>query len=243
MSTLPYPPVAHALAGDQTRNRLGTAGMSLALRHLWLGDCQTCGRRLPADEPPALVAADYGPFVELSLHHRACRDAAWCDRFIIESEGTSSYLYRPIDLIRSTISPYPQAALLLNPTVERVRLTRDSGDPASPWRLDRPIQPGFGPLSQVNPHAPGDDVPRAVVRRSATHPTVVDVWVRDHKYWECDLGVSGMTQARQMGGLVLVLSNAISPHVLDGLDAIYEFMDRAWREDIADAAWAPLVGP
>lgn len=243
MITSSYPPVAAALADDQTRSRLGTAGTNLALSHMWLGDCQSCGRRLPADEPPALIAADYGPFVELSLHHPSCRDAAWCDRFIIESEGTNSYLYRPIDLTRSTISPHPQVALLLNPTIERVRLTRDSGDPASPWRLDRPIEPGFGPLNKVTPHAPGDDGPPAVVRRSATHPTVVDVWVRDHKYWACDLGVSGMTQTRRMGGLVLVLSNAISPDALDDLDAIYQFMARAWREDIADAAWAPLVDP
>lgn len=233
-----YAPVTQVLVDEKTQDELGQDGLSLAGARMWLGDCQSCNRPLSPDDPPSLVAATFGPWVEMSLHHPDCRHPQWCDRFIIEVENTSTYVFMPFTLPMPEVAPWPIPHLLINPTVERVRLVRTGRDAAAPWQVRRPIESGFRSTSETTVGQPHPDA-EVYVRRAA--PSSIEVLVGGVDRWRCDLDESSMGLIDTAGGMLILAGNSISPSYLDDPEFMNAYLKAAASNDLLDAAWAPLV--
>lgn len=237
-------PVTRVLADDRTRRELGASGLRLVTSHIWLGDCQSCGRALAPAEVPSLVAADYRGYVEFSLHHLSCRTPAWCERFIVDFRATNSYSYKTVVAMLPHFPDAPRMVLLVNPSVERVRLTRDADGPPGRWRTLRPIVEGFRPIEQLAARASGGELygPKATALIDDSPQASVEVTVKDTASWVCSLNEHGVEIVRSTGGVVVLVSNLVSPSVLVELDAIDRFLRGALAGDLVDAAWVPLDG-
>lgn len=245
MTTAPtYPPLTAVLADENTRHKLGRDGLLLAAAHMWMGDCQTCGKPLFPADPPVLVASVYTAYVEMSLHHQSCRHPSWCDSIIVEFQGTKSYVYRPLMVNLPNIKAWPVEALLVNPSVERVRLVRDndandSNDSSPRWRLYRPIEKGFICLDK-SVSLPENN-PAGIHVREADGEDCVEVTVRGTLSWECEIGLIGMRKIRTSGGVLVLVSNLINPGSLNDYQSIESFLQYALQHTLLDAAWAPLA--
>jgi hypothetical protein len=105
------------------RSRLGRRGLAEVAANLWIGDCQTCGRKL--DGPPAASVDDMTVMATVSLHHPRCRASEWNDSGLITQPG-GTVLTHVAQIIgipgdeEGSVDPL----LLVNPGLEQIRLRR-----------------------------------------------------------------------------------------------------------------------
>lgn len=232
-----FPRAVEVIADARTLDQLGQRGAAFVTGHLWVGDCQTCGRAL-GERTPSLVAQDYGPYVEFSLNHLDCRGPQWADRVLFDFGHTMTYLYRPItiplpDTRAATMRPV--ATVLMNPGIERVRMTRE---PRGTWTLYRRRHDGFLPMQGApylydNRHARVTARPRT----EGSDQTTVEVVLGGEVEWTFGLGTIAMRRMAECGGMLLVLSSAINPASLDNLDDITLTLRDITANDTADALW------
>lgn len=233
-----YPLVTDLLIDKRTRKQLGAQGTALLRQYLRVGDCQTCNRSL-GEQPPAVVVADYGDHIEASLHHKHCRDPGWHDRFIVTFEGTATYVcwFLAMDVLDNG-TQHKIAAVLINPGVERLELTRT----ADTWKPRARTEFGLTPVSEVmiwqtNPHAR---------LRINDHPlpqaqTAVELLLDNQLAWTFDLEAPTMRLVREHGGLLVVISTSVDPNPSDRLAYTRHTIMSMIDHGTADGLWATLT--
>jgi hypothetical protein len=196
-----------AFRSDQkTRDTLGEDGLTALADSLYLRDCQTCNSPLSSEPPSLWVDATEGRIVA-SLHHPRCRPARWNDSGLIVSiTGTASWYAVAVSWPNPGGRGGIVAALLVNPSLEQVAMTKLDGT----WVID----PGARVPGLTRPGPDGitaAPLPQATARVS-TDSVAVRVGQAGQVYH------SGPTEEiRQAvlrnGGLLLVLTHALDPAV------------------------------
>jgi len=221
-----------ALVDELTQSRLGDDALGEVLANLWGGDCQTCGRTL-GSELPALLIDDLGFYTRASLHHSACQAPAWNDSMMIKTSSSALVTWRSVVLVL----PFQVgggeilvAALLVNPSLEEVRLMCEGGV----WhpRLDDAFlsggltYPAAGipirkPLPAVSGRVTRTSLSALINGRTETYETSADPEIRAH--------------ADELNGFLLIVTHAAHPGHLDssGLEA-------AMTSRVTLVGWAEL---
>lgn len=236
-----YPRASRVLVDPRTRHELGEDGATLALAHLWLARCQTCGLQLDPDRASSLVVCDFGRFVEASLHHERCVTPQWSDTMRLGLLQKKTYAYRPI--VYQLTDPddgteHASTVVLMNPGVERVQLMRDQDG----WRLRRRTHHGFAPFTQarIRYHNP-------TVRARATGfpanagQSGMQMLIHGRPYWDFGLGSAEMRYTSEQKGLLIVTCKTANPAGLNERVRLAELMRDITLTNAADAVWATLA--
>lgn len=203
------------------RAALGRATLAELRRHLWPGDCQTCGQTF-GETRPALVVDDMGVTARASLHHQHCQAPIWNDSGIVvhdTSAATLTYVsgafLAPLHLDEHGNGQYARRdvpAMLVNPGLEAVNLRR-AGRRRWPqgrrrWQvgsLDEYTAVGLGPFSAmgigehtaaVTGQLVGTDLVVQCLGGVWSAPTIDTVLAQLHAY----------------DGLILIVTSALNPH-------------------------------
>ena len=191
---------------QRTRDTLGEDGLTALADSFYLGDCQTCNSPLNS-EPPSLWVDVMKGGIEASLHHPRCRRARWNDSgLIVTVTDTASWYAMAVSWPNPGSRSGIAAALLVNPSLERVAMTKLDGtwviDPGA--RVPGLVRPDPGRITATK--LPG------VTARMSADSVAVSVGLAGQVYH------SGSTEeiresVRQNGGLLLVLTHALDPIV------------------------------
>lgn len=194
------------LTDQRTRDTLGEDGLTALADSLYLGDCQTCNSPLGSEPPSLWVDATEGGIVA-SLNHPRCRQARWNDSgLIVTITDTASWYAVAVSWPNPGSRSGIAAALLVNPTLERVAMTNLDGT----WVID----PGARVPGLVRPdpdRITAIPLPSVTARMSADS-VAVRVGLAGQVYQ------SGSTEeiregVSRNGGLLLVLTHALDPVV------------------------------
>jgi hypothetical protein len=195
-----------AFIDDKTKQKLGEAGLAELTSSLWPDACQSCGRSL-GDDPPAVAVDDLVAYAVASLHHPGCRTAGW-------DEG------QPIRVARgdfvtwaanTLLIPFmhgereePQAALLVNPSMELVSLKPQGAtytvDPAA--AIPGLVQPG--PDLIIDRPVPG------MTARITADSLAITIAVTRQTY-EAGAHEDIVSTARARRGVLLIATHALDP--------------------------------
>lgn len=221
--------VPEFLTDQRTRDTLGEDGLTALADSLYLGDCQTCNSPLSGEPPSLLVDAMEGGIVA-SLHHLRCRRPCRNDSGLVVTVTDTASWYAvavswPNPGSRSGIA----AALLVNPSLERVTMTKLDDT----WVID----PGARVPGLTRPDPDGitaTPLPWLTARVSADS-VAVSVGLAGQVYH------SGPTEeireaVRRNGGLLLVLTHALDPTV----GVTKENLPWLFSPDRAMTGWAAL---
>lgn len=197
------------VVSGRTRKEFGQGVLDELGGVLWAADCQTCGAAFKG-ESAALCVDDLGNMVNVSLHHRGCRQPMWNDSGLamFSSSALTTYL-GTAGLIRTEhgcgeVGAVPM--MLVNPSAEAVHATRNA---LGVWRagvLDWLRQVGFSRVGESRVDVPVD----AAVVSAQLSGDAVTVRVLG-QVWTV-VGTAEMAEeVRRTGMFLLVLSHMLPP--------------------------------
>ena len=232
---MPHPTTARINA-DIQRHMTGDELAELGA-HLYPEDCQLCGKPLGNRAPSLVVVAHDPEWGTAMLTHTRCSPPAWHEGFAMMSTAGSTWRTTgaaiPAELDGSE-PPDMLAVFLLNPAMESVSISRESGR----WRVDTAVgEYPFAPLQDLSVTPVGTnritnarlrvDRPRVWVG-PPEQPELYVVDIYDERWWS-------MLEAK--GGALLVITHAIDPR--DGRFGAAELVAMR-RPGEALAGWIPL---
>lgn len=204
--------VARASVPASAYDLIGRAGVRTALDHLFAVRCQTC--RQPLGSPkPVLVFQQWRKSwpsqVDVSLHHRSCRDPVWDDSDLVTITDAPSSRYKDMAAPPGSRNPIP--FLIVNPAMESIVLHDQDGR----WVVQEPL-PGKGFFRyRSGEAASAKDVLIVLGDRLPDGRTVGRVMIDGREEWTMALEDLTARQVRDLGGIVLVLTHDLDPQQLD----------------------------